>query len=449
MLNHTDFLRLKLDSYISPNNIVLDESNIGSMKPFPDTSWQTRSGLEETFARLDNLLHSFQPVWKPEPFQYLQLPWQDDYPKVVESLLALSDEELQHLQNTPEHLIQFIDDAFQLTGQLVELSHSERLSPNSIQESNCTHAPKKPIPDALTAGIPGRKWQQIEAFCNHLPSASHYTDWCCGKGHLARLIHFHKKAPVTGLEYNPTLCDKGNQLSEKLKVPVDIREQDVLAPIKDLSVLNRHVTALHACGDLHTRLLTQAVAHGSTALSLSPCCYHLTANESYQRLSNTLSSGAPMKLILSKEDLKLAVQETVTAPKRDQHHRRTLKQWRLAFDLIQRKVSGVDQYRHCPSLPYSSIHQGFESLVERFSEHLGLTISETLDYQYFLTKAESRLADVERLELARQGFRRALELWLIHDRALFLAQSGYRVRFGTFCDRSLTPRNLLIHAERI
>jgi hypothetical protein len=45
-------------------------------------------------------------------------------------------------------------------------------------------------------------------------------------------------------------------------------------------------------------------------------------------------------------------------------------------------------------------------------------------------------------------FRRPLELWLNLDRALFLAEQGYFVRLGTFCDTSLTPRNLLLLAER-
>jgi hypothetical protein len=59
-----------------------------------------------------------------------------------------------------------------------------------------------------------------------------------------------------------------------------------------------------------------------------------------------------------------------------------------------------------------------------------------------------RLAEVRNLELLRGLFRRPLELWLNLDRALFLVEQGYVVRLGTFCDTSLTPRNLLLLAER-
>ena len=52
------------------------------------------------------------------------------------------------------------------------------------------------------------------------------------------------------------------------------------------------------------------------------------------------------------------------------------------------------------------------------------------------------------LERLRNLFRRPLELWLVLDRALFLEEQGYSVRLGTFCDYPLTPRNLLLLAER-
>ena len=59
-----------------------------------------------------------------------------------------------------------------------------------------------------------------------------------------------------------------------------------------------------------------------------------------------------------------------------------------------------------------------------------------------------RLAEVRNLELLRNLFRRPLELWLLLDRALYLQEQGYSVKLGTFCDYRLSPRNLLLLAER-
>ena len=44
-------------------------------------------------------------------------------------------------------------------------------------------------------------------------------------------------------------------------------------------------------------------------------------------------------------------------------------------------------------------------------------------------------------------FRRAIEMWLVLDRVLYLEAAGYQVQLTTFCQKSLTPRNILIQAE--
>ena len=59
-----------------------------------------------------------------------------------------------------------------------------------------------------------------------------------------------------------------------------------------------------------------------------------------------------------------------------------------------------------------------------------------------------RLAQVRNLELVRGLFRRPLELWLVLDRALYLSDNGYEVQVGEFCDSQLTPRNLMVLAQR-
>jgi hypothetical protein len=39
-----------------------------------------------------------------------------------------------------------------------------------------------------------------------------------------------------------------------------------------------------------------------------------------------------------------------------------------------------------------------------------------------------------------------LELWLVLDKALFLAEAGYAVTLGRFCHRVDSPRDLLLLA---
>ena len=77
-----------------------------------------------------------------------------------------------------------------------------------------------------------------------------------------------------------------------------------------------------------------------------------------------------------------------------------------------------------------------------------MTVSGPVDWPALEDAGWQRLAQVRNLELVRGLFRRPLELWLLLDRALFLEEQGYQVRLGTFCAHELTPRNLLLLAER-
>ena len=55
--------------------------------------------------------------------------------------------------------------------------------------------------------------------------------------------------------------------------------------------------------------------------------------------------------------------------------------------------------------------------------------------------------EVMRLSIVRHAFRRPLEVWLVLDLAVRLENDGYAVDLGQFCERRLTPRNLLISAR--
>ena len=52
-----------------------------------------------------------------------------------------------------------------------------------------------------------------------------------------------------------------------------------------------------------------------------------------------------------------------------------------------------------------------------------------------------------RFSIVRHAFRRAIEVWLVLDLACYLEERGYAVALGSFCERHLTPRNLLISAR--
>lgn len=300
----------------------------------------------------------------------------------------------------------------------------------------------------LNVDVPGRKWQQIEAFGSRLSFASpptHWLDWCSGKGHLGRRL-LSAGQQLTCVEYDPALVASGQALSQRHHLHALHVEQDVLAT-DAATVLSAHHTpvALHACGDLHVRLMQLASAAGCQQMAIAPCCYNRINRSEYRALS---SAGLRSALQLSLEDLALPMSETVTAGARVRRQRDTSMARRLAFDLLQRQLRGVDEYLPTPSLPNAWLDKPFADYCRDLAVLKELSTIGTPDWQALEAAGWQRLAEVRNLELLRGLFRRPLELWLNLDRAIFLNERGYFVRLGTFCDSSLTPRNFLLLAER-
>jgi hypothetical protein len=188
-----------------------------------------------------------------------------------------------------------------------------------------------------------------------------------------------------------------------------------------------------------------ASAAGCRQLAIAPCCYNRVAAADYQPLS-TAAQGSSLRLSL--DDLALPMSETVTAGNRVRQQRDQSMAWRLAFDLLQRELRGVDAYLPTPSLPPAWLKKPFASYCRDLAELKQLPAVGEHDWPRLVAAGWQRLAEVRNLELVRGLFRRPLELWLVLDRALYLQEQGYDVRLGQFCAPHLTPRNLLLLAER-
>ncbi|WLG95531.1 methyltransferase [Pseudomonas sp. FP198] len=398
----------------------------------------TGEALLARFMALDAFLTEHQALWKPRPFTHLQLPWETSHPELAQWLRQRS---LQAAEND-HHQPWLIEDApapfAQWAATARALSAVAELPASPLRAS--THR--------LNVDVPGRKWQQIEAFASRLnftTKPTHWLDWCAGKGHLGRRL-LHDDQHLTCLEYDPMLVAAGQQLSQRHNLPAVHLQQDVMATDAAQAVQPKHTpVALHACGDLHVRLMHLASIAGCAQMAIAPCCYNRISTAQYQPLSDAASQS---RLQLSLDDLGLPLSETVTAGARVRRQRDKSMARRLAFDLLQRQIRHSDDYLPTPSLPSAWLEKPFAQYCTELAALKNLPIVGSPDWEQLEAAGYKRLAEVRNLELVRGLFRRPLELWLALDRALFLCQSGYHVRLGIFCEAPLTPRNLLLLAER-
>jgi hypothetical protein len=393
--------------------------------------------LRQRFAELDDFLVAQQSLWRAKPFTALALDWEHEHPELARWLRGRSLEQADAAHNQPERL-----DAPAPFPALA--ARAAALAAVGALPAAAT----EPLPAAFSVDVPGRKWRQIDAFAGRLAfrePARHWLDWCAGKGHLGRRLA-HAGTPLTCLEYDAALVADGQRLSRRLALNAQHVAQDVLAASAAARLHAEHTpVALHACGELHLRLLQLASQAGCRQLAVAPCCYNRIAEEHYRPLSRAAQGSA---LQLSRDDLRLPLAETVTAGARVRRQRDHSMARRLAFDLLQRELRGVDAYLPAPSLPAAWLDKPFAAYCRELAALKELPSPAERDWSALEAAGWQRLAEVRNLELVRGLFRRPLELWLLLDRALYLEEQGYRVRLGSFCAYHLTPRNLLLLAER-
>ena len=398
----------------------------------------TGPDLLARFQALDDFLIARQALWRPRPFTQPQLPWESEHPQLARWLRARTLEQADADQSCPERLPapdpfrELAATAWEL-GQVGELPEEMREEP----------------PTRLSVDVPGRKWQQIRAFASRLhfhQQPRHWLDWCAGKGHLGRLLAWQGGQPLLCLERDAALNRAGELLGIEVGISSRHVDADVLSEDAWRYLQPQHsVVALHACGQLHMTLLQQAAAHGCAQIAISPCCYNRISTADYQPLSATARKA---RLQLTRDDLSLPMQESITAGQRTRRQRDQSMAWRLAFDLWQREAQGTDAYLPTPSRPESALRQGIASFCRDLAAHHQLQLREPDSWADLEQQGWHRLAQVRNLELLRGLFRRPLEIWLLLDRALYLQEAGYQVRLGQFCEQQLTPRNLLLVAEK-
>jgi len=393
--------------------------------------------LLDRFTALDLFLTRYQHLWRPRPFVERELAWESSHPELARWLRARSLEAAEAAHNTPQ-LLAAPEPFRSLAATSLALAQVEERQTQ----------PGRDRPGRQEVDVPGRKWLQIEAFARTLDfqhPVQRWVDWCAGKGHLARHLT-HQGAPAVCLEVDAALVEEGERLSHRARTPVHHYQADVLQSLAGESLGSRDTpVALHACGDLHVQLLRVTAERGCRQLALAPCCYDRIAAAAYDPLSVPAKTSA---LRLDREALRLALCETVTGGQRVRRDRDLSMARRLGFDLLQREIRGWDTYLNTPPLPSHWLRQPFSAFGAELARRKGLRLPTGIDWPLWEQRGFQRLAEVRNLELLPGLFRRPLELWLVLDQALFLQEQGYSVRVGTFCPATLTPRNLLLTAEK-
>lgn len=398
-----------------------------------NSTLSNRESNRDRLAQLDTFLCNTRSLWQPQPFKQARPAWCDLYPQLTEALLTLDDEQLQFYSDSPESFLPW------LVEQLPELTPLLSWHALPAKAAIDIELPGNRFFD----GMGGRKRSQIEAFTRHSGQIEHtVVEWCGGKGHLGRLLGRSWHKPVTTLEWDAVLCEAGCVAAEKAGIDQVFHVTDVLQPDLPVALAHQHAVALHACGELHRTLVRHSIKQTAAALDIVPCCYGLGCDDIYQPFTEGLS------LQLQKDDMRLAVTETVTAGQREVVQRNKEMAWKLGYIELRKQQAGETGYRNIKPIRKSWLQLSFREFCQQLDQREGLMRTGDADWDRFEQLGWQRQGEVMRLLLLRHSFRRPLELWLVLDMVCALEAEDYQVEYGTFCERQMTPRNIMISARR-
>ena len=387
----------------------------------------------ERLDQLGMLLTQYGWLWRQNSYGSTALTWPQHTPGLAQALLALDDGTVQHLTN----------DTFAartwLMQHLPELVQSPLASDIPVAPTNFV----VPRDIALECDVPGRKAAQLAAMITAMdPAGRAVVDWCGGKGHLGRWLSRHWQVPVSTLDKDARLCAEGQRLARRAGVLQEFVVHDVLQHDAGPQLNDKHAVALHACGDLHRTLVCAAVRAHSVAIDIMPCCYHVSAHESYHYVS------AAAELPLTRLEAKLAVTDESTSSAREQRLRDRAMAWKFGFSVLARDALGVEMDGRVPPGKKHWLQLEFTRFCRALAEYHGFSFSSSTLWLEGEAEGWKRLQRARRLAIPRIAFRRALELYLVSDLAVYLSDHDYVVTLSTVCTTNVTPRNVLLSARR-
>ncbi|MGD0526810.1 MAG: methyltransferase [Polyangiaceae bacterium] len=297
-----------------------------------------------------------------------------------------------------------------------------------------------------------RKRAQIDAFRSVVqPLAARSTrvvDVGSGHGHLTREIAVETGLPVVGLERDAALAVRARTLSVGPSSPA-FAVTDVLRDGLSLAA-GDCVIGLHACGELGDVMVTsvaRAAKVGAVALVLVGCCLQKRRQMSRAPLSTGPDDGGRLELPRSLLGLSnLAPGEEGVEASRVENL--AGRERRLALHrLLSQDGPPLRFGAEIVGLNRRMAQRDLSLLVARAFELRGRPVPAKAAIDEAAAWAREAHARARRLSLPRAMLARALEVYVLLDRAAYLEQHGLSVAVGELFPATVSARNLALVAS--
>jgi len=302
-----------------------------------------------------------------------------------------------------------------------------------------------PVDRSLRRREKPRKRAQVQAFSEVLlplsARAKRVVDIGSGHGHLTRDVASRIAMPVIGLERNNALATRARALSTTTTPSFAVTDvlDDGLA-ISDGDC----VIGLHACGELGDAMVERCAAHAASIV-LVGCCLQKRRAEARRPLCDAPDALTLPRALLGLSNLTPG-DVGVEATREDNL---AARERRLALhQLLSTRLGPLRFGAEIDGLNRRAAHLELASLVERAFAHRALPLPSAAEIAAAAEWARTQHARARRLSIPRALLARALEVFVLLDRARYLEQRGFTVEIGALFPPEVSARNLALVARR-
>ena len=278
-----------------------------------------------------------------------------------------------------------------------------------------------------------------------------------GKGHLSRLIEQKLLIEGTCLEMNQDLINSGKKLlakNAKLQFSHQFLPPENLDSCveifknfkKDKKSL---CLGLHTCGPLATTILKASRQSNFETILNFGCCYLKLTPGEFVGIS---AIGKKFNLPLSKYALTLATRAHTGPTWEDFMMKKRVKYFRYGIHLYLYYKLGIQKFINVGDGSKNDYKKSFGEYVDSRLERLSFSKVDSIDQinKWFeKIDIQEKISDMFAMNIIRWQFGRAIELWILLDRACYLEEQGYEAKLEEFFDEKISPRNIGLYANKL
>ena len=293
----------------------------------------------------------------------------------------------------------------------------------------------------------------------HQLSLKQVVDIGGGVGHLARILAHYYQIPTTSIDQNLDFQTIGNHRLQKFRKLSGACEVNFINATLDLEdkthILSQEINCksfllgLHTCGALANTLIHSAKKFNSSALFNFGCCYYRMNPKTDLWQSDFYQNNQFPKLNLY--GLTLATRSHAEDDRSTFDTKIRVKMYRNALHLFLLEKYNNKHETDVGECPIQTYWRPFSHYVSMKLNELNIQHDYTeRDFEDFYSRADIQrtLRAIVLCNLIRWQLGRALEIYLLLDRALFLEEHHYQVTLKTYFKESLSPRNIGILATK-